>query len=71
FVNCVRQRPEWRSIPILVVTAKDISAEERRRLNGSVETILHKGGDSREALLNQVRDLVADCAARHKNEAHG
>ncbi len=71
FVNCVRQRPEWRSIPILVVTAKDISAEERRRLNGSVETILHKAGDSREALLNQVRDLVADCAARHKNEAHG
>jgi hypothetical protein len=48
------------------MTAKDLSAQERRRLNGSVETILHKTGDSREALLRQVRDLIANCAARKK-----
>ena len=66
FADRVRQRPEWRSIPIVVVTAKDLTAEERRQLNGSVETILHKAGDSREALLSQVRDLVAKCAARQK-----
>ncbi len=28
---------------------------------------LQKTGDSREALLKQVRDLVSNCAARHKN----
>ena len=42
FVDRVRQHPEWRSIPIVVVTAKDLSDEDRRRLNGYVETILHK-----------------------------
>jgi len=62
FANRVRQHPEWRSIPIVVMTAKDLSAEERQRLNGSVETILHKAGSSREALLDQVHDLVAKCA---------
>ncbi len=64
FADRVRQHPEWRSIPIVVLTAKDLTAEERRRLNGSVETILRKAGDSRTALLNQVRDLVAKCSAR-------
>jgi CheY-like chemotaxis protein len=59
----VRQHPEWRSIPIVVLTAKDLTAEDRQRLDGSVETILQKRSDSREALLAQVRDLVANCAA--------
>jgi CheY-like chemotaxis protein/anti-sigma regulatory factor (Ser/Thr protein kinase) len=70
FVDRVRQHPEWRLIPIVVVTAKNLSAEERRRLGGSVETILHKASDSREALLDQVRDLVANCAARPKEDQH-
>ncbi len=62
FADCVRQHPEWRSIPIVVLTAKDLTANDRQRLQGSVETILQKRGDSREALLTQVRDLVASCA---------
>jgi PAS domain S-box-containing protein len=70
FADRVRQHPEWRSIPIVVLTAKDLTAEERRRLNGSVETILRKAGDSRTALLNQVRDLVAKCSARRRSEEH-
>jgi CheY-like chemotaxis protein len=62
FADCVRQHPEWRSIPIVVLTAKDLTADDRQRLDGSVETILQKRSDSREALLAQVRDLVANCA---------
>jgi signal transduction histidine kinase/CheY-like chemotaxis protein len=63
FADRVRRHPEWRAIPIVVMTAKDLSLGERQRLSGSVEVILHKAGDSREALLDQVRDLVARCAA--------
>jgi signal transduction histidine kinase/DNA-binding response OmpR family regulator len=59
FAAEVRTRPEWRSIPIVVVTAQDLTSEDRRRLNGHVETILRKHGDSRDALLEQVRDLLA------------
>jgi PAS domain S-box-containing protein len=71
FADRVRQRPEWRLIPIVVVTAKDLSAEERRRLNRSVESILQKASGTREALLKQMRDLVARYAGRHKSEEHG
>jgi signal transduction histidine kinase/CheY-like chemotaxis protein len=59
FAAEVRMRPEWRSIPIVVVTSQDLTSEDRRRLNGHVETILRKHGDSRDALLEQVRDLLA------------
>ena len=59
FAAEVRMRPEWRSIPIVVVTAQDLTSDDRRRLNGHVETILRKHGDSRESLLEQVRDLLA------------
>ena len=59
FAAEVRMRAEWRSIPIVVVTAQDLTNDDRRRLNGHVETILRKHGDSRDALLEQVRDLLA------------
>jgi CheY-like chemotaxis protein len=62
FLERVRQHPEWRLIPIVVLTAKDLTGDDRRRLSGSVETILQKASDSREALLQQVRELVANCA---------
>jgi signal transduction histidine kinase/CheY-like chemotaxis protein len=65
FAAEVGRRPEWRSIPIVVVTSQDLSNEDRRRLNGHVEKILRKVGDSRESLLEQVRDLlVGSNAAR-------
>jgi hypothetical protein len=43
----------------VVVTALDLTAADRRRLNGYVEQILHKGVYSRERLLREIRDLVA------------
>jgi len=59
FMDELRKNKAWRSIPVVVVTAKDLTAEDRLRLNGYVEKILHKGAYSREALLAEVRDLVA------------
>jgi hypothetical protein len=45
------------------VTAKDITPEDKRRLNGRVEQILRKGSYSREELLREVRDLVGSVTA--------
>jgi signal transduction histidine kinase/CheY-like chemotaxis protein len=59
FVEEVRRHEAWRSIPIVVTTAKDLTAEDRLRLNGYVEQILQKGMYNRKALLAEVRHLVA------------
>ena len=57
-VNELHTHPQWRTIPVVVVTARELTAEDRRRLNGSVERILQKGAYSREELLQTVRKLV-------------
>ncbi len=54
FVRELRSRPEWQTIPILVVTAKTITAEDRARLNGQVSKVLQKGAYTREELLREV-----------------
>jgi DNA-binding response OmpR family regulator len=58
FAERLRAEPAWRAIPVLVVTAKDLTPEERLRLNGWVEQVLQKGAYSREELLAEVRALV-------------
>jgi CheY-like chemotaxis protein len=65
-VSAVRAHEAWREIPIIVVTAKDLSPDEHARLNGSVERILQKGAYSRDSLLAEVRELVAAYAARRR-----
>ena len=62
----VRRHEAWRAIPIVVVTAKDLTAEDRQRLNGRVERMLQKGAYTRDTLLAEVRDLVAACVARRR-----
>jgi CheY-like chemotaxis protein len=59
FVTALRNHREWHTIPVVVVTAKDLTPAERQRLNGHVEQILQKTAYSREDLLREVRDLVA------------
>lgn len=58
FVNVLQQNEAWRSIPVVILTAKEITAEDRHQLNGYVENILQKGAYTREELLSQVRKLV-------------
>jgi CheY-like chemotaxis protein len=58
-VSALHARDAWRGIPVVIITALDLTAEQRERLNGAVVRILEKGATGREALLGEVRDLVA------------
>jgi CheY-like chemotaxis protein len=62
FAAEVHRHIEWRSIPIVVLTAKDLTSDELRRLNGNVHTVIDKGGAAREELMLEVRDLIAGFA---------
>ncbi|HEX2623250.1 MAG TPA: response regulator, partial [Phototrophicaceae bacterium] len=64
FVQEMRQVEDWRNIPIIVVTAKEITHEDRVRLNGTVRQILQKGAYSRDQLLVEVRDLVKSTVSK-------
>ena len=43
FAAELHRHAEWRSIPIVVLTAKDLTPDELLRLNGNVHAILDKG----------------------------
>ncbi len=60
FAREMHRNPETRSIPMVVLTAKDLTEQDLSRLDGSVHSILDKRGFTREELMSQVRDLLAD-----------
>jgi CheY-like chemotaxis protein len=59
FVMEMRKRDASRAIPIVVVTAKDVTQEDRQRLNGDVVGLIQKGGLDRETMLALLREQVA------------
>jgi len=61
FVEELQRHEAWRSLPVIIITAKDITAEDQMRLRGYVEQILQKGAYSQEDLLVRIRQLVAAC----------
>ncbi len=60
FVSHLKQNEQWRNIPVVVVTAKDLSENDRHRLNGRVSQVLQKGAYSRDELLAEVSRTVVD-----------
>ncbi len=62
-VATFQDNPAWRDVPIVVVTAFDLSTEDRRRLNGGVEEILSKHADSSQ-LIARVGTLIAASRAK-------
>ncbi|RJQ51926.1 MAG: response regulator [Desulfobacteraceae bacterium] len=60
FLEEVRKRKEWQSIPIIVVTAKELTLEDLRRLDGAVEKIVYKNALPQEELLGMVHHMVTN-----------
>jgi CheY-like chemotaxis protein len=58
-VAALQQHPQWRRIPVVVVTALDLSAQDRARLNSGVETVLLKESFKPSDLIDGLRRLVA------------
>ena len=57
-IEKLRHDEVWRRLPVVVVTAAELSGEDHDRLNGSVLKVLHKTGTSREALLAELHELL-------------
>ena len=64
FVAELHRHDEWQSIPIVVITARDVTIEDRVRLDGYVEKVLLKRALSKDALLAEIRDLISVCVQR-------
>jgi PAS domain S-box-containing protein len=54
FLDILRSKKEWAGIPVVIVTAKDLTNSERERLRGSVQRIVEKGSSSPEDIVRQL-----------------
>lgn len=59
FLNELRSQPDYMDIPVIVVTAMDLTHEDRVMLTTSAQRIVQKGAYERDQLLGEVRTLVA------------
>lgn len=57
-LDALKQNPETASIPVIVVTAKELTKEERERLEGRIHSLMQKGEFMNDDLLDEVRSLV-------------
>jgi len=58
-VEALTKTPDTARIPILVVTARQLTAADRARLNGHVTAIVEKGEFDRERLMVEVRRAMS------------
>jgi threonine synthase len=52
--------PRTRDIPIVVVSAKDITPQERKRLNGHIEAVYQKGSLPPRKFVDQVIQVIEE-----------
>jgi CheY-like chemotaxis protein len=54
FINELQKNPAWKNIPIIIVSAKELSGEERAMLQKHSDKILQKGAYSRQELIDAI-----------------
>ncbi|AHF90040.1 histidine kinase [Opitutaceae bacterium TAV5] len=59
FLRELRSREDGRDVPVVVVTAKELTPEENNLLRACVENIVQKGAVSHEELLADIRGKIS------------
>ncbi|MBW8011722.1 MAG: pyridoxal-phosphate dependent enzyme [Chloroflexi bacterium] len=57
-LDALKNDPDTANIPVIVVTAKELTNQEKERLNGQIQHLMQKGDFISEELLEEVRSLV-------------
>lgn len=67
-VHRLRQHEQWKSIPVIILTAKELTIADREKLNGRVAKIFEKGSYERPVLLHEVNNLILDAISRKQHQ---
>ena len=54
----LHKNERWRRIPVVVITAMDLSAQDRQRLTGLTQRVVEKGAYVREELAREIRRIL-------------
>jgi adenylate cyclase len=57
-VAALQEEPLWRDVPVIVITARDLNAKDRERLNSGVHSVLLKNTFRPDELVERIRQLT-------------
>ena len=57
-LDAIRRQEHLRDVPIMIITAKELFAEDRERLSGQIAAVIQKGPRQREELLSEVGETL-------------
>jgi CheY-like chemotaxis protein len=57
-LDALAAHAQWREIPVIVITAKQLTAAERERLLGQARKVIEKGGASRLDIVAAINEAV-------------
>lgn len=57
-IDELRAHPDTATIPVIVATAKDLSRDEKDRLNGQIQALMQKGDFLSDEFLSEVKQLL-------------
>jgi signal transduction histidine kinase/DNA-binding response OmpR family regulator len=63
FLEAIQERPAMQSVPVVILTAKQLTAEEKRALSGRTEQVLTKEATSNIELIEAIRRCLQRRAA--------
>jgi threonine synthase len=57
-IDALQAKPDTASIPVIVVTAKELTFEEKERLKGTIQTLMQKGDFMSDEFMDEVHALI-------------
>ncbi|HEX6268627.1 MAG TPA: pyridoxal-phosphate dependent enzyme [Anaerolineales bacterium] len=57
-LDILRSKPETANIPVIVATAKELTIDEKARLQGQIQSLMQKGDFLNDEFLEEVRSLI-------------
>jgi len=57
-LDALRSQPETANIPVIVATAKELTVDEKSRLQGQIQSLMLKGDFLNDEFLEEVRALI-------------
>jgi threonine synthase len=57
-LDSLKANPATESIPVIVVTAKELTSKERERINGQIHTLMQKGEFMNDEFIEEINELI-------------
>jgi CheY-like chemotaxis protein len=59
-LQAMREREDWKSVPVIVVTAKDLRKEELETIKSQADQVILKGALRRQNLVGAIQEMIAE-----------